>query len=173
MDKIFLFIKTRFMKNGFLLIISLLFLSFSFAANTVIEHPPLKAKDILIPIGNTGQKISLLDLSRIKVKEAEALTGKKMSLLEKTSFRIAQRKLRMSINYDGTLNNKKLEKRLKNAAAIGGGFHVLGFLLGFFLSLIGVLIAYLIPGEDRQGRIKWAWIGAAISAVIWLIAIIA
>ena len=103
------------MKNGFFLIIALFVLSFSFGANMVTKLPPLKAKDILIPIGNTGQKISLLDLSRIKIKEVETLTGKKMSLFEKAGFRAAQHKLRMNINYDGTINSKRLEKRLKNA----------------------------------------------------------
>src|SRR5688572_1745659 len=105
------------MKNGFLLIIALFILSFSFSANIVTKHPPLNAKDIFIPIGNAGQKISLLDLSRIKVNEMEALTGKKMSFFDRTGFRIAQHKLRMSINYDGTINSKRLEKRLKKAAA--------------------------------------------------------
>jgi hypothetical protein len=160
------------MKNGFFLIIALFVLSFSFGANMVTKLPPLKAKDILIPIGNTGQKISLLDLSRIKIKEVEALTGKKMSLFEKAGFRAAQHKLRMNINYDGTINSKRLEKRLNNAEDGASGFHLGGFALGLLLSLIGVFIAYLMPGDTKASRIKWAWIGAALS-VIWLIILIA
>jgi hypothetical protein len=158
------------MKNGFFLIIALFALSFSFGANVVTNLPTLKAKDILIPIGNTGQKISLLDLSRIKIKEVEALTGKKMNLFEKAGFRAAQHKLRMNINYDGTLNSKKLEKRLKSAE--DGGFHLGGFALGLFLSLIGVLIAYLLPGDSQARRTKWAWIGAALS-IIWVVILVA
>jgi len=157
------------MKNGFFLIIALFALSFSFA-NVVTKLPPLKAKDILIPIGNTGQKISLLDLSRIKIKEVETLTGKKMSLFEKAGFRAAQHKLRMNIDYDGTISNKRLEKRLKSAE--DGGFHLGGFALGLGLSLIGVLIAYLLPGDSQARRTKWAWIGAALS-VIWIVILVA
>ncbi|HET6543394.1 MAG TPA: hypothetical protein VFG46_23065 [Chryseolinea sp.] len=84
------------------------------------------AKDIFIPIGNTGQKISILDLSRIKVKEVEALTGKKMSFIEKAGFRATQHKLRMNINYDGTVNSKRLAKRLNNAEDGASGFHLGG-----------------------------------------------
>lgn len=160
------------MKNGFFLIIALFVLSFSFGANIVTKLPPLKAKDIVIPIGNTGQKISLLDLSRIKIKEVEALTGKKMSLFEKAGFRVSQHKLRMNINYDGTINSRRLEKRLNNAEDGASGFHLGGFALGLLLSLIGVLIAYLLPGDSQARRTKWAWIGAALS-VIWVVILVA
>ena len=172
MDKIFFFINFLFMKNGFFLILALFVLSFSFAANMVTKLPPLKAKDILIPIGITGQKISLLDLSTIKIKEVEALTGKKMSLFEKAGFRAAQHKLRMNINYDGTINSKRLEKRLNSVDDGSSGFHLGGFALGLLLSLIGVLIAYLLPGDRQPSRTKWAWIGAALS-VVWIIILVA
>jgi hypothetical protein len=160
------------MKNGFFLIIALFVLSYSFGANMVTKLPPYKAKDILIPIGNTGQKISLLDLSRIKIKEVETLTGKKMSLIEKAGFRAAQHKLRMNINYDGSISSKRLKKRLNKAEDGGSGFHLGGFALGLFLSLVGVLIAYLLPGDNQASRTKWAWIGAALS-VIWIVILVA
>jgi len=171
MDKSFV-LQIFVMKNGFSLIIALLVLSVSFGANIVTKLPPPNAKDILIPIGNTGQKISLLDLSRIKIKEAEALTGKNMNLFEKAGFRAAQHKLRMNINYDGTINNKRLAKRLHNVEDGPSGFHLGGFALGLLLSLVGVLIAYLLPGDAQASRTKWAWIGAALS-VIWIIILVA
>ena len=42
-----------------------------------------------------------------------------------------------------------------------------GLALGLFLSLIGVLIAYLISSENKGALIKWAWIGAIISLIVW------
>jgi len=30
-----------------------------------------------------------------------------------------------------------------------------------------VLIAYVIAGSDNRSRVTWAWIGAAISLIIW------
>lgn len=127
---------------------------------------PVNAYEVYVPLGKTGQMISLMDLSQIKVKEFEKLSGKKMKLIDKVNFKIAQRELKKSINRDGSFSDKKVEKFL-NKAALGGAFNIGGFALGLFLSLIGVLIAYLITTGDKKGRITWAWIGAAISLIIW------
>ena len=50
------------------------------------------------------------------------------------------------------------------------GFHVGGFLLGFFLGLIGIVIAYVAGGDDdvKRNRAKWAWIGFGAYVVIFL-----
>ena len=98
------------MKKAFLLFIAFSTFSLLFAAKTPAKLSPLYAKNFMIPVGNKGQSISLLDLSTMSVKDLEALTGKKMNLVNKVSFRVAQHKLRMSINNDGTINSKKLEK---------------------------------------------------------------
>lgn len=82
-----------------------------------------------------------------------------MSLSEKISFKAAQRQLRNSIHRDGTLD--------KNVGVPGKGIHWGGLALGFFLSLIGVLIAYLIKVGDRRSRIRWAWIGALIGFIVF------
>lgn len=131
-----------------------------------VNKPHITAYEVYIPVGNTGQLISLMDLSQINVKEFEKLSGKKMKLLDKINFKLGQRELKKSINRDGTFNSKKIEKYL-NKAALGGAFSISGLALGLFLSLIGVLIAYLITSGDKKSRITWAWIGAAISLIIW------
>jgi len=89
-----------------------------------------------------------------------------MKLFEKLSFRVGQRQLKKEINEDGTLNKKSIEKYLTPPTGPGGGFSALGLALGFFLSLLGVLIAYVIAGADKRSRVTWAWIGAAISLII-------
>lgn len=128
--------------------------------------PLVKATEVYVPIGKAGQFISLMELSQIKVKDYEALAGKKMKFLDKVNFKIGQRELKKSINHDGTFSNKRVEKYF-NKAALGGAFSLSGLALGLFLSLIGVLIAYLITTGDKKGRITWAWIGAAISLILW------
>jgi hypothetical protein len=136
------------------------------------EVPVKNAADILIPVGKSGQKISLLELSQMKVKDFEKISGKEMKFTDKIGFKIAQKELRNSINNDGTINNKKLNKFLAKAEGTSG-FHLGGFALGFLLGLIGVLIAYLINDDKKSNRVKWAWIGLAAIVVLWIIIAVA
>jgi hypothetical protein len=157
------------MKKKFVILVAaLLFLSGSFA-NSIIERPSRKASEIFIPIGATGQKISLLELSQISMDNLQALTGRKMDLMERIAFKAGQKKLKKSINADGTFD-KKFAKRLEKNAEGTSGFHAGGFFLGFLLGLIGVLIAYLIKDDKKRNRVKWAWIGFGIWVVIVIIA---
>jgi len=127
----------------------------------------LRADEVYLPVGTTGHMISLMDLSRISVKDFETLSGRKMKFLDKINFKLGQRELKKSINPDGSFNKKSIEKYLTKPAGPGGGFSLTGLLLGLLLSLIGVLIAYVIAGSDKRSRVTWAWIGAAISLIIW------
>ena len=154
------------MKKILLLSTAVFFLTAGFATNNAAKKRAVKASEVYVPIGNTGQIISLLDLSRIKVKDVENFTGKKMSFADRMKFKAAQRQLKRNISPDGTINNKIFAKAAKKSD-ITSGFHLGGFALGFFLSLIGVLIAYLINDELKPSRVKWAWIGAAISLIIY------
>jgi hypothetical protein len=155
------------MKKLSFLAAAILFITSSFGSSTILSPRKLKANEVFIPIGNTGQKISLQELSTIHMKDLQTLMGKKISFAEKVSFTIAQRKIRNSISYDGTIESGKLKKLFKKR---GGetGFHLGGFALGFFVGLIGVLIAYLINDDYKHNRVKWAWIGFGIGVVISL-----
>jgi hypothetical protein len=164
------------MRKVSILCIALFVCAVSFAgANAVITpSKPVKpnAANIMIPIGTSGDKISLLDLSRMSVKDVEAYTGKKMKVADKIGFKLAQKQLRNSINADGTISDRKISKAAKKAAD-GSGFHLGGFALGFLLGLIGVLIAYLINDELKSSRTKWAWLGLAAAVVLYLLLIVA
>jgi hypothetical protein len=120
----------------------------------------IHASSIMIPVGSKGQKISLLELSTISKASLEKLSGRKMNRLQSLAFKVTQRKLQKGINSKGELVNKKLKYFFEPEKQTG--FHAGGFLLGFFLSFIGVLIAYLINDEKRKNRVKWAWIGCGI-----------
>lgn len=156
------------MKKILTLTIGLLILVNSYS--TSISNPPIvNAKQILIPIGNTGKSISLFDLSRISKNDLQALTGKKMNFFERISFKSGQKKLKKCITDNGDIQSKKLKKYLIKNAESETGFHAVGFILGFLLQLIGVLIAYVMNDDaDKKNRVKWAWIGFATSLVlIW------
>jgi len=156
------------MKSLFLLSAVLFTVSLSsVASNSPISHPALKASEVYVPIGKTGKMISLMDLSKMSVKDFQKYTGKKMSFGDRLMFKAAQKQLRNDINPDGTMNTKKMAKLLSKGKAASVGFNLGGFLLGLFLSLIGVLIAYLISDGLKSSRVRWAWIGALVGLVIW------
>lgn len=133
---------------------------------TAAAPAAFKAADINIPLGNTGKTVNLQELAAMKASDLETMTGKKMNLLRRLEFKLAQKKLRRSINADGTINNKKLAMLASRDMDGETGFHIGGFALGFLLGLIGVLIAYLINDEKKHNRVKWAWIGLACIVVI-------
>lgn len=155
------------MKKFFTLFLALVVLSSSFAS---VVEPVKKASEVMIPIGSSGYKISLQDLSEISLKDFETISGRHLKLADKIGFKVAQRELRKSINADGSFNNKKIEKLFKKPADGTSGFHLGGFALGFLLTIIGVLIAYLINDDKKSNRIKWAWIGLGAAVVISLLA---
>jgi hypothetical protein len=143
----------------------------AFSVVPTTEKNPL-ATEIMVPIGKTGKTISLADLATISPKNFSALTGKKLNLSEKIGFKLSQRQIKKCINGDGTVNAKLLAKFNKKAE--GGGFHLGGFALGFFLGLIGVLIAYVAFNDDlKSQRVKWAWLGLVGAVVLSLILILA
>ncbi len=140
----------------------------SFAA---FEIKPVakKADQIFLPIGK-DMKISLMDLSVIKVSDFEKLTGKHLGFIDKIFFKTSQKKLRTTINSDGTVDSKRLIKFVNED---GSGFNVGGFALGFLLGIIGVGIAYIINNDNNQSRRKWAWIGFGVQAVLGIITLLA
>ena len=133
------------------------------------KDPPLKATEIYFPIGKSGELVSLMELSTMKPKELQELTGKKMKFFDRIGFKLAQKQLRESINRDGSFNKKKMQKFMKKVNDGTTGFHIGGFALGFLLGLIGILIAYLIDDDKKSNRVKWAWIGLAA----WIVILIA
>lgn len=155
------------MKQVIFLVVFILLVVSSFAVVVPTSKNP-QAASIMLPVGKTGKTISLQDLSVISSKDFQHLTGNKMNLAERLSFKIAQKQLRGSINSDGTISSRRLTNAVKKYDG-SSGFHIGGFALGFFLGLIGVLIAYLIGDEKKHKRVKWAWIGGAIGLTLYLI----
>src|SRR3984885_9128074 len=141
----------------------------STTAPSTAPAPAMKASEVRIPVGNTGKFVTLQELATINIADLEKLTGKKMGLLHRLEFKLAQKKLRRSINADGTINNRKLAMLAQKDMDGTTGFHLGGFALGFLLGLIGVLIAYLINDEKHSNRVKWAWIGLGVIVVLVLI----
>ena len=149
--------------KAFMLLVALNMAIPAFSNNVSPKTVPAEA--VKIPIGTTGKTISLKELSTISRTELENLRGKKMNFFEKMSFTLGQKKLQKNIDQQGNLS----KKFVKHMAYGEGGFHFGGFALGFFVGLIGVLIAYLINDDLKRDRVKWAWIGLAIFMAIYVV----
>lgn len=158
------------MKKFLLILISFVIFSDSFCFS-VIKSPVTQANQVFVYVGNSNAKISLLEISEISIKDYQKISGKHFNFFERLNFKNAQKKLRKSIKVDGTIDNKIL----KNFSDGDGGgwfsdFNIGGFALGLFLFLPGILIAYLIGGDEdiRRSRVRWAWTGAGVFAAIAL-----
>jgi uncharacterized membrane protein YqaE (UPF0057 family) len=149
------------MKKILFLGVAFFILTASFASTEVTKKPAVKASEVLIPIGKDGQKISLLDLSRIKAKELESLTGQKMKLGDKIGFKIAQRQLKKSINPDGTINNKKLNRALFKAdkGDVSKGLYIVLAIFGLAWIAMGVM--------DNWSGNNW-WLNLILTLLFWL-----
>jgi hypothetical protein len=157
------------MKKALFLFTALLVITSSFAAFE-IKPSAKKATEIYFPVGSTGHKLSLMEISTIDIKDFEKISGRHLNFIEKMAFKGGQRKLRKSISKDGTITSKRLIKFVNGDGDHSTGFHLGGFALGFFLGLIGVVLAYVIGGDEdvKRNRAKWSWIGFGTFAVLYI-----
>lgn len=137
------------------------------ASKNVVKPVEINAKNVLIPVGGKGVKLSLYELRNLKQGQLESITGRKMNFFESLAFSKAQRQLKKQINEEGVVTGNKLKRAMGSSADLTSGFHLGGFALGFLIGPIGVLIAYLIDDDKKRNRIKWAWIGLIAWVVIF------
>ena len=159
------------MKKILVLLAVFSFYTASFAS-TGFTSVPKNANQMYIPIGNNS-RISLMELSEMKVKDYEKLSGRHLNFFQKLTFKAGQKKLRNSISADGTITNKKLARSLAYGDS-SLGFNIGWFALGLFLGLIGVLLSYVLNGDPdvKRNRQKWAWIGWGVWVVILILTLL-
>lgn len=153
-----------------LLILSLVF-STSFSA-TMSKPESSSITEFAIPIGESGKKISLLDLSNMKIKEFEMVSGTELSLKQKIAFKIAQKKLRNAIKSNATLDEVQLQELVTGKAAeTGDKSQVVALILCIVVGGLGIHRFYL--GYTWQGIVQLLTLGGCgIWALIDLIRII-
>ena len=111
-----------------------------------------------------GMTISdFLSLTPRKYKE---LTGKKLSLSQKLSLKLAQVKVKKMMR-----KNKKIDLIAFARDIDTNNFDILGFILGVALGPLGVLIAYLIEGKSSS-TFTWSVIGALIWLGVFLLVVL-
>ena len=111
-----------------------------------------------------GMTISdFLSLTPRKYKE---LTGKKLSLPQKLSLKLAQVKVKKMVK-----KNKQIDLMAFAREIDTNNFDILGFILGVALGPLGVLIAYLIEGKSSS-TFTWSVIGALIWLGVFLLVVL-
>ena len=161
------------MKKILGLFIALSVLTSSFASG-IASSPgssklsPLNASELMIPIGKDGKKISLLDLSQIRLKEFEKLSGHKMNFGEKIKFRIAQNQLAKSINQDNTVNVKKMNSlKPSKRATERSKKYLRTWLVLLLIAVVCVLLALIIPFFGILSIIFG--LGALLFFILWVL----
>jgi hypothetical protein len=145
-----------------MLTLALLVFTFSTSALTLPSAEPVPKSETTV--SSPFAKMTVEDFLSLTPKKYRELTGEKLSLTQKISLKIAQKKIRKAVK-----NNEKVDGIVMAEAVDTSDFNIGGFVLGLLLSVIGVLIAYLI-GDTSV--IKWAWIGFGVFLVIFLLAVL-
>ncbi len=144
------------------LFISLLFNFSAFAlSGKTITDPP--ADKIFIPLSGAATPISLADFVKLDTKSFKRHVGKKLSFVEKISFKINQLRFRKCIRKNGTVNLLQIEKISKEPFR----FSIGGFMLGFWLWLPGLIISLFVDDKKkRRDRFLSALMGFFITSLV-------
>lgn len=146
-----------------LLISSLSSSSATVSTHTIpVDHYSFAAE--VKPSPFAGMTISdFLSLTPRKYKE---LTGRKLSLPQKLSLKLAQVKVKRMVK-----KNKQIDLMAFARDIDTNNFDILGFILGVALGPLGVLIAYLIEGKSSS-TFTWSVIGALIWLGVFLLVVL-
>ena len=99
-------------------------------------------------------------------KKYRELTGKRLSLPQKLSLKLAQYRVKKMIK-----RNKQIDMMLIAQDVDTNNFDILGFILGIALGPLGILVAYLIEGKSSS-TFRWAVFGALIWLGIFLLVVL-
>ncbi len=155
---------SKHMMRFSVLAFALMILNFTSSAVTLPSTepiPPKSEKSVAAPFAG----MTVQDFLALTPKKYKELTGEKLSLTQKISLKMTQKKIRRAVK-----NNESVDTAAVLADSLDGSdFNIGGFVLGLILPVVGVLIAYLI-GDTAV--IKWAWIGFGIFMIIFLLAVL-
>lgn len=148
------------MKNFFSLSLLLVLVFISYTAEAVRPKVKVDPSATIAYKGIENMTIeSFLDLNPKKIKEE---TGQKLKLKEKIVLKLVQRDIRKKVKKNEVVNFEE------DYAAAKRNFNLGGFLLGFFFSLLGVLVALLF-GKDA---VRSAWKGFLVGLLVGLLIIL-
>ncbi|MGZ5287647.1 MAG: hypothetical protein ACXWB9_10700 [Flavisolibacter sp.] len=162
------------MKKVLLLLVSFSIAAISYAI-TFSTAPKndnfvINGHTMMIPIGNTGKTISLVDLSTIHLKDFEKAAGRKLKFGEKMKFRMMQKYLNNNLKEDGTMSVKMSDKQMMKAQKAGEKSRKY---LRLWLLLLGASIVLYLLGIVLHPLFYIAYLASLASLVYFVLWIIA
>ena len=142
------------MKANFFSLFLLVFTAISLNA----ALPPMK-----VATTDATIQLSSEDLLALTPFKYEELTGEKLGLKGKLALYL----LKKEVKKTGTTEPIQLEEELANN---DGGFNLVGFLAGFFLSILGVLLVFLLASNNKAMK-RSAWLGFGIMVLLALLGV--
>lgn len=121
--------------------------------------PPMK-----VATTDATIQLSSEDLLALTPAKYQELTGEKLGLKGKLALYL----LKKEVKKTGTTEPIQLEEELANN---DGGFNLIGFLAGFLLSIIGVLLVFLLASNNKAMK-RSAWLGFGIMVLLALLGIV-
>ena len=121
--------------------------------------PPMK-----VATTDATIQLSSEDLVALTPAKYEKLTGEKLGLKGKLALYL----LKQEVKKSGTTEPIQLEEELANTE---GGFNLIGFLAGFLLAFLGVLLVFLLASNNKAMK-RSAWLGLGVLLVLALIGIV-
>jgi hypothetical protein len=143
-------------------------LSSSLPTSNVESKEEVKANLTVNPIFKNS--ISVKTFLSLSPKDIYAGTGNKLSFKEKMGLKFAQKELKTQVKKNQIDENTivELDKQMGYGES---SFNLGGFLLGFFLGLIGVGLAHIFSDDKDFRRSSWKGLGAWIILLLVLVLI--
>ena len=147
-----------------ILLVTLLFSLQSYVNASSILPDNRTPNEAIIPLPGTKKFVTPEEYLKLSPQAFKELTGKKMGITQRIDFALSKHFLKRMIRKDGSLDASKMRGR-----GLWGKWqwHWGGFALGFFLSLLGPIIA-LFFNDDY----KWDRFWTALHTALWVWAIL-
>jgi hypothetical protein len=142
------------MKANFFFLFLLVFTTLSLNA----ALPPMK-----VATSDATIQLSSEDLLALTPAKYEELTGEKLGLKGKLALYL----LKKEVKKTGTTEPIQLEEELANTE---GGFNLIGFLAGFLLAFLGVLLVFLLASNNKAMK-RSAWLGLGVLILVALLGV--
>lgn len=120
--------------------------------------PPVDGSNVT---NTSSVQLSSQDLLTLTPAKYEELTGEKLGLKGKIALLFLKKEVRKTASTEPI----NLEEELANTE---GGFNLLGFLAGFFLAILGVLLVFLLASNNKAMK-RSAWLGLGVLVLLLLL----